>query len=67
MNKRERFRIKMLKYKKRLKLRGLTEKDGNVHSFRSHGTPCSCWLCKGERFSRKIKHKKGNKSLKFQD
>ncbi len=67
LNKRERFRIKMLKYKKRLKVLGLNEKEGNYYSYRSHGRPCSCWLCKGERFSRKIKHKKGHNSFKFQD
>lgn len=44
------------KYLRRLKLYGFTVND-NQHVFRSHGKPCSCFLCSGEKYSRKIKHK----------
>ncbi len=57
MNKRARFRIKMLKYKKRVRTLGLDEREGNFYAYRSHGKPCSCFVCSSEKFSRKIKHK----------
>lgn len=46
MNKAERYRKKMLKYKKRLKQLGLHEKEGKFYAYRSHGKPCSCCMCK---------------------
>jgi hypothetical protein len=52
MNKARRHELKMLKYRKRLKNYKLKESD-NAHAFRSHGSPCSCWACKDEKFSRK--------------
>ncbi len=59
MNKRERFRIKMLKYKKRLKVLGINEVEyENLYAYRSHGKPCSCFLCRSGKHKRKIKHKK---------
>jgi len=63
MNKAERFKRKMRKYNKRVKLlkalNGDKELAGKLFSYRSHGAPCSCSLCKGKRYSRKIKHKNG--------
>lgn len=44
-------------FKKRLKKYGLKEEDGNMHAFRTTGSPCSCMACSGEKFSRKQKHK----------
>jgi hypothetical protein len=26
--------------------------------YKSTASPCSCWVCQGERYSRKMKHKK---------
>ena len=44
----------MLKYRKRLKKWG--NKPGEFLALKSHGKPCSCRLCKGPRYSRKVKH-----------
>lgn len=52
MNKGRRHELKMLKFKKRLKLYGLKPEEGKYYSFRSHGAPCSCGVCRGEKFSR---------------
>lgn len=61
MNKKRRQEIKMLKYKKRLKNLGLMDLNddnkANLYALRSHGKPCSCGLCRNEKYSRKIKHK----------
>ena len=27
------------------------------HALKSSGKPCSCWACRNEKYSRKIKHK----------
>ena len=48
-NKGERHRIKMLKYKKRLRIYGLKE----CHSLRTSGKPCSCFMCSPEKYSKK--------------
>jgi len=53
MNKAERHRIKMKKFKRRLKLYGLLYSDGNFYSLRSHGKPCSCFFCRGEKYNRR--------------
>lgn len=45
----------MLKYKKRLKKWG--RKPGEFLALKSHGKPCSCSICRGERYSRKTRHK----------
>lgn len=42
MNKAERHRRKMLKYKKRLKVLGI---KGEAHCYRTTGKPCSCSFC----------------------
>lgn len=47
----------MLKYKKRLKQMNLKEGQGDFTAFRSHGAPCSCFVCRDEKYSRKMKHK----------
>lgn len=52
MDKARRHQLKMLKFKKRLKQLGLLGVDGNFNSFRSHGKPCSCFLCKNEKYKR---------------
>jgi len=58
MNKGRRHELKMLKYKRRLKLYGLKEApNANLHAFRSHGAPCSCWACKGEKYKRGNSHR----------
>lgn len=57
LNKKRRFELKMLKFKKRLKQLGLTLKEGNFHAYRTSGQPCSCFMCSGLKFSRKTKHK----------
>lgn len=52
MNKARRHELKMLKFKKRLKLYGLVGSTGNLYAFRSHGKPCSCSICRNEKYSR---------------
>ena len=56
-NKGERQRKTKLKYLKRLKKWNLLDKKGNFFAFKSTGSPCSCWLCSGSKYSRKKKHK----------
>lgn len=58
MDKKRRFELKMLKFKKRLKQLGLTTKEGNFNCYRTTGQPCSCYMCSPYKFSRKTKHKK---------
>jgi len=57
MNKAERFRRKMLKYKKRIKHIGIDESTGKFYAYRSHGKPCSCWICSTPKYKRAQKHK----------
>ncbi len=53
MNKGRRHELKMLKYKKRLNLYGLKEEpDSNLYAFRSHSVPCSCGMCKSQKYNR---------------
>lgn len=53
MNKGRRHELKMLKYKRRLKLYGLKEgENSNLHAFRSHGAPCSCSFCSNSKYNR---------------
>jgi hypothetical protein len=54
MDKARRHELKMLKFKKRLKQLGLSSGKGNLYSFRSHGKPCSCWLCRNEKYKRSM-------------
>ena len=44
-------------YRKRLRNWCLHEEDGNMTAFRTTGKPCSCYMCKGEKYNRKVKHK----------
>lgn len=58
MNKAERQRIKIVKYKRRLRdYQILDDSKGNFYALRSHGKPCSCNLCSDLKFSRKEKHR----------
>lgn len=58
INKYDRNRIMFLKYKKRLeRMRVFDDSEGNYHAFKHHGKPCSCSMCRNEKFSRKLKHK----------
>lgn len=50
MNKARRHEIKMLKYHKRLRNYKLKDGDGNLFSFRSHGSHCSCGICRDEKY-----------------
>lgn len=55
MNKGDRNRLKYLKFKRRLKMRGFTIKDvknprNNLYMFKSHGSPCSCWACRDRKY-----------------
>lgn len=58
MNKGRRSELTKLKYKKLLKLYGL--KHGGWTALKSHGTPCSCGICKADKFrdNDRQKHKK---------
>ena len=47
MNKARRQELKELKYKKRVNIWG---KEHN--SLKSHSTPCSCYLCRDEKYNR---------------
>ena len=53
MDKARRHEIKMLKYNKRLKNLSLKDGEGNYYSYRSHGKPCSCSICRNKKYSRK--------------
>ena len=58
MDKARRTQLKLLKFKKRLKLYGIKITDlGNHNAFRTTGKPCSCFMCSPIKFSRKKKHK----------
>jgi len=56
-NKGERRRKTWLKYKKRAKKWNIFGKY-KWFALKSHGVPCSCPACRGEKYSRKRKHKK---------
>jgi len=66
MNKRRRYELKMLKYKKRLKQLGLKEAqpNSNFTAYRSHGSPCSCWYCRDKKY-RDNDRQKINRTLKI--
>ena len=52
MNKGERNQITQRKFKKRLDQLGLKKEDGNMYAFKSHGAPCSCYLCSHNKYKR---------------
>ena len=31
--------------------------------YKTTASPCNCWMCQGEKYNRKIKHKKGFEQL----
>jgi hypothetical protein len=53
---RERVKKMYSHYRKRMKKRGIKEND-NWHALRTTGSPCSCYMCSGEKYNRKEKHK----------
>ena len=53
---RERVKKMFTHYRKRLRKYGLKEEDEH-HVFRTTGKPCSCFICKNEKYNRKEKHK----------
>ncbi|MGC4130357.1 MAG: hypothetical protein QM564_12570 [Bergeyella sp.] len=57
INKGRRNELTLLKFKKRLTRIGLWEKinDERYHLFayKSHGKPCSCYMCKADKFREK--------------
>jgi hypothetical protein len=59
---RERVKKMFVHYRKRLKNYGFNETD-KQHVFRTTGSPCSCYMCKNEKYNRKEKHKNMKKIL----
>lgn len=53
---RERVKKMYSHYRKRMKKWGIKEND-KWHALRSTGKPCSCYMCRSEKFNRKEKHK----------
>jgi hypothetical protein len=62
MNKNRRHELKMLHFKRRMKKYGLPP-GRTWHALRSHGTPCSCGICRGEKYSRAKEKKALGKEL----
>lgn len=62
-NKARRHELKMLHYRKRLKKYCIKDDGtGNLYAFRSHGKPCSCWMCKSAKYrDKRITYKKQEK------
>lgn len=58
MNKGRRQELKMLKYKRRLKIYNVVKEialnnNSKVwYALRSHGAPCSCYLCSHDKYQR---------------
>lgn len=66
MNKALRHEKKMLKFKKRLKKMNLKETDLPKSSgFKSHGSPCSCWACRGVKYRNKRQKNKNNNTYEY--
>lgn len=61
MDKGRRQQLTKLKFKKRLKnydlLKEFESGNDKLYAFKSHGSPCSCSICRDEKFKRKAKHK----------
>jgi len=62
INKGRRQELKNLEFLKRLDKYGLKGKEGNFHAFRSHGSPCSCSMCRDKKY-RDTDRKKEKKQL----
>lgn len=63
MNKFERRLKGYYKFKKRLKNVGFTTEElkkanTNLYAYKTSGKPCSCYMCRNEKYTRNIKHKK---------
>ena len=54
-NKARRNELTRLKYKKRLKI--YNRKVGDWFALKSHGSPCSCGICRGEKYRDKNRQK----------
>jgi hypothetical protein len=66
MNKARRHELKMLKYKRRLNNLGLKESpNSNFYAYRSHGSPCSCFVCSGVKYSRAKVNSELKKEVEF--
>lgn len=61
-NKGERNRKTKIKFKNRLRKMGILDKSGEPteeqYCYKNQGKNCSCPICSGEKYKRKIKHKK---------
>lgn len=62
MNKQERKLKGFHKFKKRLqnfgyKIEDVVKEGYNLFCFKTTGKPCSCWMCSGQKYNRKQKHK----------
>lgn len=55
INKGRRHELKMLKYKKRINQLSIDETKGKFYGYRSHGQPCSCYMCSPTKFKREQK------------
>lgn len=55
MNKGRRNELTNLKFKKRLAQLGLKKENGNMFAYKSHGKPCSCSLCRNQKYNRNKK------------
>ena len=52
MDKGRRTELTKLKYRKRLKQLGLKEGEGKFYAYKSHGKPCSCFMCSSLKYKR---------------
>lgn len=52
MNKEQRKQEMKKKLNKRLRDHNIEDDPDGVehHNYRSHGAPCSCWACRGQKF-----------------
>lgn len=66
MNKGRRNELTKLKFIKRLKLWGFKEGEGKFFVFKSHGKPCSCFLCRNEKYCR-AKNKSNMSLIELKD
>jgi len=58
MNKRQRVEMTARKWAKRLRALGLKPTSENRFTcFKEQAKPCSCFVCRPEKYSRKVKHK----------
>ena len=61
MDKGRRTRLTTLKFKKRLRKMNLLGPGGKIevgfYCFKNQGKPCSCPMCRHQKYKRKIKHK----------